>query len=301
MGNSRPSGGYVKGEISFLSQIKLYLHVGSKYYSDARYPSYGGGSPGQYSGGGSSDIRLNSGEFNDFEGLKSRIIVAAGGGSGDSDGRKSDSGGCAGGLIGYDSQYGYGLGANQTSGGKGKGLHGRFGFGAGNGTRVISNGLDGNAGGGGGYFGGGNSDYISAYGGGGGSSFISGYKGCIAVLKNSSENKIEFSQADDPSIHYSGIQFYNTIMIDGMHEMPNPNGGTEIGHYADGFIRITRIIFKCQSCKFIYSFSYFPFLISFIFISWNFILIDIIHAYSFCICCANILGTSIHDQLILII
>ncbi|EAY17064.1 hypothetical protein TVAG_297430 [Trichomonas vaginalis G3] len=105
------------------------------------------------------------------------------------------------------------------------------------------------------------------YGSGGGSSFISGHKGCIAVLKNFSDKEIEFSQAEDPSIHYSGHQFYRTVMIDGMHEMPNPTGGTETGHLGDGFIRITNLqIFQCPSFQFQYTHLYFSLLMPFILI-----------------------------------
>ncbi|EAY00576.1 WAG22 antigen precursor, putative [Trichomonas vaginalis G3] len=266
-GNRNSTGGYVKGEITFYNDIKLYLHVGSKYYSYAGLPAYGGGGPGQFSGGGSSDIRLKSGDFGDFEGLKSRIIVAAGAGSADSDkNHLIDYGGAGSGLQGYDSLYHYGLGANQTAGGQGKGLHGRFGFGAGDRNRTFINNIDGNGGGGGGYFGGGNSNKTGNYGGGGGSSFISGHKGCIAVLENFSENENEFSQAYDPSIHFSGYQFIKTVMIDGMNEMPDPTGGTEKGHIGDGFIRITSLhIFECHSIELIYGNVCFSSLIPFMF------------------------------------
>lgn len=156
-GNIKAFGGYVKGEIVFKTAITVYLHVGSKWYENAINYSYGGGGPGQISGGGASDIRLKSGDFGDPEGLKSRIIVAAGAGSGDSCYNGIyDYGGSGGGLVGYDSHEKYGYGATQTSGGLGDGLHGKFGFGAGDPNRRFTEGTpDGNAGGGGGYFGGG--------------------------------------------------------------------------------------------------------------------------------------------------
>ena len=47
---------------------------------------------------------------------------------------------------------------------------------------------------------------------GGGSSFISGHDGCDAINKNSTFGNIIHT---GQSIHYSGYQFTNTIMIDG--------------------------------------------------------------------------------------
>ena len=72
----------------------------------------GGGTSGNQgiyngSGGGSSDIRLVSGDWNDFESLKSRIMVAGAGGGASyyqSNNHNYGSGGAGGGLIGYDSE-----------------------------------------------------------------------------------------------------------------------------------------------------------------------------------------------------
>ena len=44
-------------------------------------------------------------------------------------------------------------------------------------------------------------------GGGGGSSFISGHDGCVAIREDASQSK--------GNIHYSGISFYDTQMVDG--------------------------------------------------------------------------------------
>lgn len=263
------NGAYVKGYIKFDKSIKLYLHVGSKYYSGATLPSYGGGGPGQFSGGGSSDIRLEPGDFGDFNGLKSRIIVAAGAGSQDGtligNAFYEDAGGAEGGLFGFNSTYEHGLGATQISGGPGKGLAGTFGFGAGNPNRIESSGdNDGNAGGGGGYFGGGNSEIPQHCGGGGGSSFISGYKDCIAILNSSTKSDIKFSNSFDPSIHYRGYKFTDAVMIDGKTSMPSPHGGTEVGHSGNGYIRITQFETNYVSCSQSYAikfFNYFIFLI----------------------------------------
>ena len=46
----------------------------------------------------------------------------------------------------------------------------------------------------------------------GGSSFVSGHDGCDAIKEKSTENNIIHT---GQSIHYSGLYFTNTIMIDG--------------------------------------------------------------------------------------
>ena len=146
--------------------------------------SYGGGGPGQFGGGGATDIRLLPGEYDNFTSLKSRIIVAAGAGATDS----NDLGGPGGTIEGFNSHGNYGKGGTQISGGQGD-SSGKFGKGGGNPNRIDASG---NAGGGSGYFGGGTSTIANNYGGGGGSSFISGYPGCIAIAEDSTENSIKF-------------------------------------------------------------------------------------------------------------
>lgn len=193
------------------------MHVGSKGYVNAAKPSYGGGGPGQCSGGGSSDIRLVSCNFEYPDGLKSRIIVAAGSGSADGIFNKpteADFGGSGGGLTGFSSQYSSSVGGNQTSGGSGEGVYkGRFGFGGGNGNNYVDNGAnDGNGAGGGCYFGGSASQYVTYGGGAGGSSFISGHNGCVAIAKDFTEENPKFLES---SIHFSGLSFYDTEMLDG--------------------------------------------------------------------------------------
>ena len=152
--------------------------------------SFNGGAIGTSyasSGGGATDIRLVSGNWNDFDSLKSRIMVAAGGGGATTWSRGSY-GGAAGGLFAYDVPYyatgswGYTLntGATQTSGGVGfvssnagrHGQSGKFGIG-GNGN--TSSGYGG--GGGGGYYGGagGGDGGPMTCSGSGGSSYISGH------------------------------------------------------------------------------------------------------------------------------
>ena len=76
------AGAYSSGEITLMKGQKFYIYVGGKNGYN------GGGSPstqaypaniGGY-GGGATDIRLINGTWNNFESLKSRIMVAGGGG-----------------------------------------------------------------------------------------------------------------------------------------------------------------------------------------------------------------------------
>ncbi|EAX84166.1 hypothetical protein TVAG_599430, partial [Trichomonas vaginalis G3] len=117
-------GGYTSGVI-FLNDIqKFYLYVGAN--TDFNYKTNEG--IHYVRGGASSDIRLYSNsnfDWNDAKSLRSRIMVAAGGGSAEWPG---SIGGNAGGLIGgtskSDCRYNgiicpeiWTKGANQTNGG----------------------------------------------------------------------------------------------------------------------------------------------------------------------------------------
>ncbi|KAI5504895.1 glycine-rich protein family [Trichomonas vaginalis G3] len=218
--------------------------------------SYGGGGPGQFGGGGASDIRLLPGDYANFTSLKSRIIVAAGAGGPDT----GDLGGPAGSLEGFNSNNNHGNGGTQTSGGRGY-VNGSFGKGGGNPNRIDALG---NGSGGSGYFGGGSSTIINDYGGGGGSSFISGYPGCVAITEDSTENSIKFRTGDFTSIHYSGLKFEDPIMIDGKSQMPSPNGTNETGHSGNGFIRIIKYPIISDTCiQNIYRINLFSFILEF--------------------------------------
>ena len=229
-------GAYTGGIINLNETKDFFLYVGQygiRYYQEA----FNGGGMGQRGGGGASDIRLTKGLWSDFESLKSRIMVAGGGGAPDT----KDPGGDAGTLEGFPSGMNYGQGGNQTHGGDGK-PSGSFGKGGGRYEEVAGNG---NGGGGGGYFGGGASTVLSDYGGGGGSSYISGHSGCKSILSTSTSTNIEVS---NESIHYEGYYFINTIMIDGRSDISSPTRGTERGHTQNGAIRIT-LIKDLQSCS----------------------------------------------------
>ncbi|MDD4027838.1 MAG: glycine-rich protein, partial [Bacilli bacterium] len=85
-------GAYAKGEIYLEEGTKLYVYVGEggKTVTTAPVRTYtfnGGGYQGTHTsfsarGGGATDIRLVSGNWNSSIGLKSRIIVAGAGGAG---------------------------------------------------------------------------------------------------------------------------------------------------------------------------------------------------------------------------
>ncbi len=211
------------------------------------------------SGGGATDVRLIGASWNNFESLKSRLIVAAGGGGGfwwRSTGVRD--GGHGGGLIGGDGVYlrsssshtsiTNATGGTQTSGGYSNNgitaspMVGAWGVGG-----SMSNA---GGGGGGGYYGGAagyDIDY-SPSAGSGGSSFISGHNGCNAIsAASTSSNIIHTGQA----VHYSGLYFTNTLMIDGagyqwtttkgsLLNMPNLAGtGTMTGNTGHGQVKIT--------------------------------------------------------------
>jgi hypothetical protein len=267
-GPENAGGAYTKGIINLKAGEKLYFYIGEQGDWCSVTPCgeggyNGGGNSGYYrgagntSGSGATDVRLVSGEWNNLESLKSRIMVAGGGGS------SGTSSGNAGGLIGYqnyNSGYvGYGgYGGTQISGGSkastwsgaGTPTSGGFGFG-GNGSRSGSNGFGG--GGGGGYYGGGGGSGATsgAWGGGGGSSFISGHAGAIAINEDGTPKVNNYTKIED-SYHYSGKYFTDTLMIDGRGykwttsvgsslAMPNPNGGNfpqGHGNESNGYAKI---------------------------------------------------------------
>lgn len=265
--NTSGRGAYTKGTIYLNKGENIYIYVGGKvtntkdangYYDTEG--GYNGGGPGESAGGGATDIRLTSGNWNDFNSLKSRIMVAAGGGGGvyksTYAGTQRGDGGT---LNGIDANfsvttYGYGYsghGATQTAGGKPgekfsggvdptetSSMTGKFGIG---GYSTTANGryTYASSGGGGGYYGGGHGNHPgnSWSGAGGGSSFISGYYGCDAIAESSTESKIVHT---GKPIHYSGKIFYNAIMIDGAGSMPSYDGSTKMtGNAGNGYAKIS--------------------------------------------------------------
>ncbi len=203
------SGGYTAGEIAFNTTTTLAVYVGQRLGSGNGTSFNGGtGSSGGWPGGGASDIRLVlNANWKDFASLKSRIMVAAGGGA------ASGYGGAGGGLVGYSG--GVTTGGSQTTCGSRQStgyLSAGFGYGGGG------------CGGGGGYYGGGAA--ACANGAGGGSSFISGHNGCNAISASSTASNI--IHTGQPN-HYSGFYFTNTVMIDGAGYQWTTQKGTYVG------------------------------------------------------------------------
>ena len=274
-------GAYTSGKIDLNNNSTIYLYVG-EYGSDHEFDSeelapvsFNGGGAGGYdlntsldtsdsggSGGGATDIRIVNGEWNNFDSLKSRIMVAAGGGGGAWRFYEPLAGVNGGGLYVKGLPVGdrriespVATDGTQISG---------YAFGIGkNGTDY--NQMEGKAGGGGGYYTG-NMESTSGQGV-GGTSYISGHSGCVSIQQTSTLNNIvlpldsnnntctENTTDIKCSYHYlSSYRFNNTVMIDGngyqwttekgneVVGMPNKNGiGTVTGNIGNGFAKITLI------------------------------------------------------------
>lgn len=267
-GFSGGKGGYVSGKIELQKNNKLYVYVGENYNGYKEAKSFNGGGNGNHStseksdgsnGGGATDIRLTNGSWDDFNSLKSRIIIAAGGGGMSSwsyeywGSSGVSSGGAAGGLTGYGGSYKYNgthdpytnsTGGTQT-------LPGNTGnnpddgtinnsnfilykakFGVGGYSTTASGTIVGGyvymSGGGGGYYGGGAGNSAGRIVGSaaGGSSFISGHNGCDAIVETSTSSSITHT---GQSIHYSGYKFTDTIMVDGQGYNWTTTKGSQTG------------------------------------------------------------------------
>lgn len=191
-------GGYTKGEIYLTKDEKLYVYVGGiRETFNCCTQQSGVGS------GGATDIRLVSGDWNNADSLRSRIMVAGGAGGSYLD-PSAPRGGSAGGLISenvilsYETTHLAGPTTQTSSGAAGtSGSVGGFGY-AGTVTNIAY------SPGGGGYYGG-SGAAASA----GGSSFISGYAGVNAI--DSSGNHTNDTK------HYSGKYFINGEMQAGVN------------------------------------------------------------------------------------
>ena len=249
-------GAYTSGILTINTRRTLYLSIGASS-GLSKVAAYGGGGlfgskctddPSR-AGGGATDVRTKSSE--EFEGLKSRIMVAAGGGAGSNHGSAA-SGGYGGNLTGssnsptfngnsYD-PYNQVIPATQTTEGisyimkAASVTNGTFGKGGSVDTNFCSTG-------GGGYYGGatGSNANCVVMTGAGGSSFISGHSGCDAVSEDSTEGSIKHT---GKSKHFSGLVFTSTQMRSGQQEMPLPelnNDTLTVGRTGDGSVRITII------------------------------------------------------------
>lgn len=255
-------GAYTSGTVYLDAGQEIYIYTGQQGTENERTERFNGGgaeSDGYgATGGGATDFRLvkdtvSSNGWSSFDSLKSRIMVAAGGGGANDrgDGYGDSPGGAGGALTSEDldshNNTNHELilsstGATQTQGGRVyihdyatstatlniEDEHVRFGkFG------YIGSGVTGQSGCGGGYYTGASAAHC---GGTGGSSFISGYSGCDAISADSTEDHIiHTGQAE----HYSGTVFTNALMIDGKSTMPAPNGGMETGHTGNGYARVS--------------------------------------------------------------
>lgn len=264
-------GGYTSGLISLEENQTLYIYVGgfpSSYEGGYNGGAQGGtGDDGKYTGGGgATDIRINNGNWNNFDSLKSRIMVAAGGAGTGYYSSESILGGSGGGLNGsvgnikscddsLDMNHIIATAGTQNKGGLGcqncrkascNTGNGYFGY-----STIIGYGYG--TGGGSGYYGGGTGGDTSCNvsSGAGGSSFISGHNGCDAIKKESTEDNIIHTGG---SIHYSGLYFTNTVMIDGNGYnwtsekgdylgMPSHSDNSIIkGNHGNGYVRITMLL-----------------------------------------------------------
>ena len=233
-------GGYVSGNILLKAQEKLYVYVGEspRYGSMSCYESnpntaFNSSHFGTCAvGGGATDVRTTIGsDWDDFNSLKSRIMVAGGGGGGIYIGN----GGASGGLIGYS-----GIGFNST-------VSHSIGVGGTQNSSSFGKSLRATTMGGGGYYAGNSGAAANS---GGGSSYISGHNGCDAIKEESTEDNIIHT---GQSVHYSGMYFTDTVMIDGegykwttgketYTGMPTHDGtGTMKGNAGNGYARITYI------------------------------------------------------------
>ncbi len=230
-------GGYAKGTLDLTATTSFYIYVGQlggtggtrgSGYSDGGVAGWNGGGTGGSDadndvgggGGGATDIRIVSGAWNNVASLRSRIMVAGGGGG-------SHPSGVGGGVNG---------GTNNSLGQSTQTTGNAFGIGQAGGSQNVT-GWVGNGGGGGGWYGGrtdGNrGSGHSAIGGNGGSGFISGHAGCNAV--NASGTHL-----GNPN-SYTGLVFTKTSLTAGNASMPNPRGtGNITGNSGHGFARITR-------------------------------------------------------------
>lgn len=263
-------GAYTSGYINLTSGKQLFLYVGGVGNSNSSQANYGGWNGGGTSssygntdfpsgGGGSTDVRLikhSGGDgWSGTSSLRSRIMVAAGGGGCLAYNNWIAPGANAGSIKGYvpynkenspctESEYD-GTGTSQISCGSCPAYDnpnwqyykqvndgtikpwGYFGY-----ANQVYVDLFWAGGGGGGWWGG---LSIFGRGGGGGSSFISGMSGCVAISADGVQN---------PSINYMTIEgttysFTSPVMKDGASSMPSPIGGTETGHNGNGYARIT--------------------------------------------------------------
>lgn len=232
-------GAYIRGEIYLIEGTSLYVYVGGNGQTNLGYNGGGEGYSENYFGGGATDIRIVSGKFDDFNSLKSRIMVAGGGGGNRNSALTAGHAGGLTGITAFDPNYPQytSTGGTQTSGGIVTnysssyivGTNGSFGLGGnGGGSQTL-----GSHGGGGGYYGGAGGSRLNngSWAGGGGSSFISGFTGVNAIKDDGTPS--------GQTKHFTGYVFKNMDMKSGNQTFPSPSGTNETGHTGNGYARIT--------------------------------------------------------------
>ncbi|HBE9283189.1 TPA: hypothetical protein KNH33_003724 [Clostridioides difficile] len=174
-GDSQSSGGYSYGELTLKKETTLYVYTGATGSSN-KYEEFtfnGGGLGVNSGGGGATDIRLVNGDWNNKQGLLSRIIVAGGGGGAFSKTPAGKGGGFKGGNSTNDDNSSMLIvpGGTQYDGGRGycDEWDGVFGCGGGSILGLEQGKYPYNSGGGG-WFGGAGARNISS--GGGGSGYV---------------------------------------------------------------------------------------------------------------------------------
>ena len=232
-------GAYTSGLLNVKKAINIYLYIGGRGADandhDTFIPGgWNGGGNGKFedtdndhtgAGGGATDVRLEYGNWNDENSLKSRIMVAAGG-SGSAYSSYGAPGGDITGYIinSYNSQNFERSSTNQTHGND---------LGAGENGFISNDDQVPYSGGGGGYYGGQTRSPISTTSKGyiavssSGSSYISGHYECPSnvIAKDSTE-----------------IIFIKPLIVNGFQSFPSCEGSSLItGNEGDGCVKITQI------------------------------------------------------------
>ena len=241
-------GAYTSGLITLHQGEALYVYVGEEGHTPtslkATTPSFNAGSSTVVSkdkddiaggGGGATDVRLTPGEWNNFDSLKSRIMVAAGGGGNNVSINsttpvfKATNGGgpeITGTLTAWNQTWTPIV--TQTQGYK-------FGIGQSGYESNLSGG-----GGGGGYYGGVAKEDASQSGrASGGTSFVSGHPNCNAISNLSTENNMVHLGTP---IHYSNKYFTSSVIVSGGGDIYKNNWNNEItfsGNIGNGYAAIT--------------------------------------------------------------
>ena len=204
-------GGYAASTYQMQANHIIYICAGgyaNGYNNKCDYTSAG-------LGGGATSITIEIGaELKGFSNKQDKVLLVAGGGGGIERPGKAGSGGGLEGLNGISTYDIYGTGGTQNAGGlnnQGKVLYPLYleykaCFGAGGiAAQITTNShVDFGVQGGGGWYGGGGTGFAGAAGGG------SSHGNTSLLVKDS------------------------FVTIDGDHEMPSPDGGTETGHSGHG-------------------------------------------------------------------